>query len=156
MFAAVWNNVNQYGTIDLFDTGTDIQMRMVSVNTGQVNALWVGATAGTGDSRGGQFAYAASDIALKNRGDNVVQEEAAARIDKLKPCDFEWKRDGRLDRGFIAQEAHKVDKRYAWEADPFWGLSDRAILADAVATIQMMRKEMADLKKQLAALKTKV
>jgi hypothetical protein len=52
MFAAVWNNVNQYGTIDLFDTGTDIQMRMVSVNTGQVNALWVGATAGTGDSRG--------------------------------------------------------------------------------------------------------
>lgn len=153
MFAAVWNNANQYGTIDLFDTGTDIQMRMVAFNTGQVNAFWVGAAAGSGDSRGGQFAYAASDIVLKNRGDNVVQEEAAARIDKLKPCDFEWKRDGRLDRGFIAQEAHKVDQRYAWEADPYWGLSDRAILADAVATIQMMRQQVADLQAEVKKLK---
>lgn len=66
---------------------------------------------------------------------------------KLRPRDFIWNSDGREDRGFIAQEVIDVDDRYVYKPDgsEYYMLSDRAIMADMVTTIQQLEKRVNDL-----------
>lgn len=145
LFAKCENNITQRWEMDCFDTGQDIQFRVAVFNGNALNTLYCGIN-GAGDSQRGSFAYAASDSELKNIEGDVDADDAIQRIEALRPREFSWKSDGRKDRGFIAQEAHEADERYAYDSKPFWGLSDRAILADLVATVKALRQEVAELK----------
>ncbi|MGC0890461.1 tail fiber domain-containing protein [Pantoea agglomerans] len=118
-----------------------------------------------------------SDARLKTVDGESDLEAAAARIDALRFVDYHWNdhqfnvqrkvSQDEQQHGVIAQEAQKVDPRYVrttqqqiggiedGHTEEILNLNTDAMLLDAMATIQMMRKEMADLKKQLAALKAK-
>ena len=107
----------------------------------------------------GYLTPVASDIRLK---ENVSEIESGAldRIKQIKPRDFEWKSDGRKDRGFVAQELAEVDARYVFEGGgedpdkPLLNVSQPAIISDLVATVQSLIGQVENLKAEVAALKS--
>lgn len=131
LFARCNNNASQRWEMDCFDNGSDIQARLVAFNGGDFNAFYAGVT-GCGDSKRGAFAYVSSDRALKENIQDSDKAGAWDRLSKIKTRDFNWKSDGRADRGFIAQELAKIDEKYAYTpaGSPIMGVSDRAIMAD--------------------------
>ena len=93
-----------------------------------------------------------SDIKLK---DDVVPaaEGALARIMKIQPKEFSWKSDGRPDRGYIAQDLQKIDPLYVFESfghrkgDEVLNVSQTALLADLIASVQDLQAQITELKK---------
>ncbi|WP_210523457.1 tail fiber domain-containing protein [Pantoea ananatis] len=160
LFGAAYNNLNQRFEMDLFDTGSDIQARIVSFNSGDFNAFYVGVT-GCGDSKRGPFAYTSSDKILKEKIEDSDREGALKRIKKIQTRQFDWIDEKRSDRGFIAQELKEIDDRYAYKSvgSPIMGVSDRAIMADmidvliyAVSQIEKRDSMIEELGKRLSAL----
>ena len=113
-----------------------------------------------------------SDRGMKQNIEDIKGGEDASleRIMKMRAYEFEWKSSGKRDRGFIAQEMLAIDERYAnytfkeydenndandlsGEKEGLYGLSDRAIMADAIAVIQMQQREIETLKSNLKELK---
>ncbi|ECB1886260.1 tail fiber domain-containing protein [Salmonella enterica subsp. enterica serovar Mississippi] len=81
---------------------------------------------------------------------------AADRIAQVRPRDFTWKNTGRADRGWIAQELEAIDPVYVFETecDPktketIKNVSDRAIIADLIATVQGLMNRVAELEVKL-------
>lgn len=155
LFARCENNSNQRFEMDVFDTGSDIQARIVSFNNTNFNAFYVGVT-GCGDSAKGAFAYASSDIKLKENVIDSDSDKALDRIKAIKTRHFDWKSDKRADRGFIAQELLEVDARYAYTpvGSDIMGVSDRAILADAIDVIKNQSTLIAQLTERVATLES--
>lgn len=116
-----------------------------------------------------------SDARLKTVDCESDLEAAAARIDALRFVDYHWNdhqfnvqrkvNQDEQQRGVIAQEAQKVDPRYVKAVQQQIGgiedgyteeilnLNTDAMLLDAMATIQLMRKEMAALQAEVSKLK---
>lgn len=108
------------------------------------------------------------DIRLKDNPRDA-QAGGLTRILSIKPREFNWKWDGRHDRGFIAQELKKVDPLYVFEAggedpdEPILNLSHIAIISDLVAAVQGLHEqnvtqldEITSLRQELDELKEKV
>jgi len=108
------------------------------------------------------------DIRLKDNPRDA-QAGGLTRILNIKPREFNWKWDGRHDRGFIAQELEKVDPLYVFEAggedpdEPILNLSHIAIISDLVAAVQGLHEqnvtqldEITSLRNELDNLKEKV
>lgn len=160
LFARCNNNASQRWEMDCFDNGSDIQARLVAFNGGDFNAFYAGVT-GCGDSKRGAFAYVSSDRALKENIQDSDKAGAWDRLSKIKTRDFNWKSDGRADRGFIAQELAKIDDKYAYTpaGSPIMGVSDRAIMADildvlvdAKTAIQKRDDLISELQKRIKAI----
>lgn len=140
LFARCNNNSSQRWEMDCFDNGSDIQARLVAFNGNDFNAFYAGVT-GCGDSKRGAFAYVSSDRALKEKIQDSDKAGAWARLSKIKSRNFNWKSDGRADRGFIAQELAEIDDKYAYTpaGSPIMGVSDRAIMADMLDVLVEMK-----------------
>lgn len=108
------------------------------------------------------------DIRLKDNPRDA-QAGGLTRILSIKPREFNWKWDGRHDRGFIAQELEKVDPLYVFEAggedpdEPILNLSHIAIISDLVAAVQGLHEqnvtqldEITSLRQELDEMKEKV
>ncbi|WP_312980044.1 pyocin knob domain-containing S74 family peptidase [Atlantibacter sp.] len=108
------------------------------------------------------------DIRLKDNP-RPAQPGAMTRILSIQSREFNWKWDGRHDRGFIAQELKKVDPLYVFEAggedpdEPILNLSHIAIISDLVAAVQGLHEqnvtqlnEITSLRQELDELKEKV
>lgn len=109
-----------------------------------------------------------SDAILKNIVGDMDLEAAAQRVDRMKFRDYHWndheynqQRGVDMDavqHGQIAQELEKIDARYVSKHKQPIGqmsenrsieirtLNNEALLMDALATIQLLRKEVASLK----------
>lgn len=109
-----------------------------------------------------------SDAILKDVVGDMDLEAAAARIDRMKFRDYQWndheynkQRGADMDtvqHGQIAQELEKIDGRYVSKHNQPLGLmsekrsveirtlNNDALLMDALATIQLLRREVASLK----------
>lgn len=155
LFAKCENNQYQRFEMDCFDTGSDIQARIVSFNNTNFNAFYVGVT-GCGDSVKGAFAYVSSDRKLKENIKDSDSKGARSRIEAIKTRDFTWKLDGRDDRGFIAQELLEVDEKYAYTTagSDIMGVSDRAIIADLVDVVKEQYALIDELKTQISELRS--
>lgn len=129
------------------------------------------ADGGIGGPFGG-VVWQGSDQALKYNIEDVDggEDAALARLLKIRPREFEWNNNGKRDRGFIAQEMLAIDERYAnysfktydtgndandlsGKEEGVYGLSDRAIMADVIAVIQMQQRNIEALKSNLEELK---
>ncbi|HDG7691125.1 TPA: tail fiber domain-containing protein, partial [Klebsiella quasipneumoniae] len=84
------------------------------------------------------------------------QEGASRRINSLGVCEFNMKGETRRRRGFIAQQAEKVDDLYTFlgieqesDGEKFrvMNVDYTAILADLVLTVQELRQQVNDLMK---------
>ena len=96
---------------------------------------------------------ATSDYRLKNVTGAVTGQ--GARIDALKPIDYQWKEDNSQARGFLAHEFQTVypnsvtGTKDALDADgnpkyQAMQASSSEVIADLVAEIQSLRKRLAD------------
>lgn len=121
-------------------------MAFVSRDNGTYSARWVLRNSGVIGGPAGDISIGNSDRNLKHEITDAT-DGAPGRIMKLRPRDFIWNSDGREDRGFIAQEVIDVDDRYVYKPDgsEYYMLSDRAIMADMVTTIQQLEKRVNDL-----------
>ncbi|HCQ0013180.1 TPA: tail fiber domain-containing protein [Escherichia coli] len=101
----------------------------------------------------GTIAMSSSDRELK---ENITDSAPGAydRLSKLRPVEYKLKNQYANDfeasksrRGFIAQEAAEADVCYASEPveGQFWGIEDRAIIADLVAVVVEMKSLIRDL-----------
>lgn len=121
-------------------------MSFVSQDSASYSARWVFRNSGVIGGPAGDIVVGNSDRDLKHEVTDAT-DGAPDRIMKLRPRDFIWNSDGREDRGFIAQEAIDVDDRYAYKPNgsEYYMLSDRAIMADMVTTIQQLEKRVNEL-----------
>ncbi|GKL80815.1 tail fiber domain-containing protein [Klebsiella variicola] len=96
-----------------------------------------------------------SDVRLKDAF-MEPQEGASRRINSLGVCEFNMKGETRRRRGFIAQQAEKVDDLYTFlgieqesDGEKFrvMNVDYTAILADLVLTVQELRQQVNDLMK---------
>ena len=123
----------------------------------------------------GGVVWQGSDQALKHSIEDIEggEEEALKRLLRIRPREFEWNNNGKRDRGFIAQEMLAIDERYAnysyrfydenndandlsGEKEGVFGLSDRAIMADAIAVIQMQQKTIESMSGEIAELQARM
>lgn len=119
---------------------------------GPVTKYWFFNSDGTLAGPNGQINPVGSDIKLK---DDVVPaaEGALGRIMKIQPKEFSWKSDGRPDRGYIAQDLQKIDPLYVFESfghrkgDEILNVSQTALLADLIASVQDLQAQITELKK---------
>ena len=92
-----------------------------------------------------------SDYRLKNVTNSVTGQ--GARIDALKPIDYQWKEGGQQARGFLAHEFQEIyassvtGTKDAVDADGnpvYQGMqaSSAEVIADLVAEIQSLRKRL--------------
>lgn len=119
----------------------------------------------------GAVVWQGSDKALKHNIHDVDGglDSAKSRFMQIRPREFDWNNNGKRDRGFIAQEMRDIDERYAnysfryydpendandlsGKEDGVLGLSDRAIMADAVAIIQSHENTISELKEIITAM----
>jgi hypothetical protein len=125
---------------------------------------------------GGYFYYntsgnygSTSDSRVKNSIETIDPTEALAFVNKLKPASFKMNGDDKIQAGFIAQDilnsaqndaqqsaVDKVDTYDETDPDcPYLGLSDRPILAHAIAAIQAQQAIIEDLKTRIETLEAK-
>jgi len=119
----------------------------------------------------GAVVWQGSDKALKHNIHDVDGglDSAKSRFMQIRPREFDWNNNGKRDRGFIAQEMRDIDERYANYSFRYYdpendandlsgkeegvlGLSDRAIMADAVAIIQSHENTISELKEIINAM----
>lgn len=119
----------------------------------------------------GNVVFQASDEALKHSIQDVDGglDSAKSRFMQIRPREFAWNNSNKRDRGFIAQEMLAIDERYANYSFRYYdpendandlsgkeegvlGLSDRAIMADAVALIQDHEKTIAEMREIIKAM----
>ena len=119
----------------------------------------------------GAVVWQGSDKALKHNIHDVDGglDSAKSRFMQIRLREFDWNNNGKRDRGFIAQEMLAIDERYANYSFRYYdpandandlsgkeegvlGLSDRAIMADAVAIIQSHEDTISELKEIIKAM----
>ena len=123
---------------------------------GQKDA-WLFYTGGTISTPKGDVMTTGSDVRLK-KDFTESQEGASRRINALGICEFNMKGETRRRRGFIAQQAEKVDPIYTFQSGDveidgekinILNVDHTAIIADLVLTVQELTKQVRDLNKQV-------
>lgn len=105
----------------------------------------------------GTIALTTSDENIKNKEKLVDENECLDRLKKLEIWDYKYKFEASQSieiaaepkRGFMAQQAYSVDPRYAIRPvaeHELWGIDDRAIIADLVGAIRVLKAEIDQLK----------
>lgn len=137
------------------------------------------------DQGNGRISGSAGLVALESSSDAILKdvkgelplEDAAKRIDTMAFVQYYWNNHAfnqqrgvdqeELQRGLIAQQLEEIDPYYVRKTEQTIGdsengekevirtLNESALLMDALATIQLLRKEMAELKAEVAELKSK-
>ncbi|MCU5775242.1 tail fiber domain-containing protein [Winslowiella arboricola] len=145
-------------------TSAGWQFRRTQQDGSGVAAMLVPGTAGT-------LAVASSDSRLKTDIESVTDVDLSVeRIDALRPVTFKWnevcypgddpaaaKARLRHRRGFIAQELNAIDESYAIAPetdDQFWGWESSGIIADLVLYVRESKRQIEELKKEVAELKS--
>ncbi|PYZ09783.1 tail fiber domain-containing protein, partial [Klebsiella pneumoniae] len=118
---------------------------------------WLFYTGGTISTPKGDVMTTGSDVRLK-KDFTESQEGASRRINALGICEFNMKGETRRRRGFIAQQAEKVDPIYTFQSGDveidgekinILNVDHTAIIADLVLTVQELTKQVRDLNKQV-------
>ncbi|HBR3902724.1 TPA: tail fiber domain-containing protein [Klebsiella pneumoniae] len=116
---------------------------------------WLFYTGGTISTPKGDVMTTGSDVRLK-KDFTESQEGASRRINALGVCEFNMKGETRRRRGFIAQQAEKVDPIYTFQSGDvevdgekinILNVDHTAIIADLVLTVQELTKQVRDLNK---------
>ena len=103
-------------------------------------------------SQSGTLALATSDERLKE----VVSDQVEGyfeRLSGLKVVEYHWNENSgasqlsqaRIKRGFLAQQANSVNESYALPPETeedFWGIDDRAIVADLVLAVLELKAKL--------------
>lgn len=109
---------------------------------------------GTISTPKGDVLTTGSDVRLKTDF-TQAPENASERIERLGVCEYRLKGETRVRRGFIAQQAETVDEVYTYqdveqeidgERFRVMNVDYVAIIADLVASVQELRKELRELK----------
>ena len=152
-----WLNWTKYGwysgkvqTGAVRGAGKDISAYQITINQDPslnqpVNRDWVFKADGTTVSPLGQLQTVASDIALKDNPEKAAPG-ALSRIRQVVAREFDWKHDGRHDRGYIAQELQKIDPIYAYEVNGLLNVSQNALIADLIESVKTLADEVDRLK----------
>lgn len=115
---------------------------------------WLFRVGGTISTPKGDVLTTGSDVRLKTDF-TQAPENACERIERLGVCQYRMKGESRVRRGFIAQQADTVDKVYTYqdveqeidgERIKVMNVDYVAIIADLVASVQELRKELRELK----------
>ncbi len=122
---------------------------------------WLFYTGGTISTPKGDVMTTGSDVRLK-KDFTESQEGASRRINALGVCEFNMKGETRRRRGFIAQQAEKVDPIYTFQSGDveidgekinILNVDQTAIVADLVTTVQEQCNCIEKLKEELKNLK---
>lgn len=133
--------------------GTENRIIMYMDGFGRTDA-WSFRSGGTISTPKGDVLTTGSDVRLKTDF-TQVPENACERIERLGVCQYRMKGESRVRRGFIAQQADTVDKVYTYqdveqeidgERIKVMNVDYVAIIADLVASVQELRKELRELK----------
>ena len=94
-----------------------------------------------------------SDANAKNSIEELNQKEAVDFINSLKPCKFKYNdgTSGRFHHGFIAQEVKEAMGEDDWGVyidGETKGLRYEELIADLVATVQVLNKRVSELEEQ--------
>lgn len=115
----------------------------------------------------GTVNWSGSDWNLKNSVTEITDTSAAlARINALGLYEYEWKSDGRKDRGVLAQDAGLVDDRYTYYtrtglqddgtyANEVLSVSHNALIGDLIGAVQALSADNEALRKRIEALEAK-
>ena len=106
---------------------------------------------------GGTLALTTSDERIKNKIGQVDESLCLQRLSQLELWNYTLKPEmsanseiaDQKKRGFMAQQAFSVDETYGIPPNSekeFWGIDDRAIIADLVGAIRMLKAEIDQLK----------
>lgn len=134
--------------------GTEHRLVLYADGFGRTDA-WIFRAGGTISTGKGDVLTTGSDVRLKEDF-TESQEGASRRINALGVCEFNMKGETRRRRGFIAQQAEKVDDLYTFpgieqeiDGEKFrvMNVDYTAILADLVLTVQELRQQVNDLMK---------
>lgn len=142
--------------------GTGLQSYKIQVANQNATGFWefLHDASGRINTVAGYITPVASDERLKQ---NITDADSGAleRISSIKPRQFEWKYDGRADRGYIAQELAEVDARYVFEGggadpeNPILNVSQNALISDLIGAVQELTRQNKTLQEEVAALKAK-
>lgn len=133
--------------------GTEHRIVMYMDGFGRTDA-WLFRVGGTISTPKGDVLTTGSDVRLKTDF-TQAPEKACERIERLGVCQYRMKGESRVRRGFIAQQADTVDKVYTYqdveqeidgERIKVMNVDYVAIIADLVASVQELRKELRELK----------
>ena len=133
--------------------GTEHRIIMYMDGFGRTDA-WSFRSGGTISTPKGDVLTTGSDVRLKTDF-TKAPENACERIERLGVCQYRMKGESRVRRGFIAQQAETVDNVYTYQdveqeidGDRFrvMNVDYVAIIADLVASVQELRKELRELK----------
>ncbi|GKI75527.1 tail fiber domain-containing protein [Klebsiella variicola] len=134
--------------------GTEHRLVLYADGFGRTDA-WIFRAGGTISTGKGDVLTSGSDIRLKEDFTEPL-DGASRRINSLGVCEFNMKGETRRRRGFIAQQAEKVDDLYTFlgieqeiDGEKFrvMNVDYTAILADLVLTVQELRQQVNDLMK---------
>lgn len=134
--------------------GTEHRIVMYMDGFGRTDA-WSFRAGGTISTPKGDVLTTGSDVRLK-KDFTESQEGASRRINALGVCEFNMKGETRRRRGFIAQQAEKVDPIYTFQSGDveidgekinILNVDHTAIIADLVLTVQELTKQVRDLNK---------
>lgn len=125
---------------------------------------WIFNSGGVIDTPTGVVQTSGSDIRIKT---DFAEPAAGARdrILKLGVSEFKMVCDGRVRRGFIAQQADTVDELYTFQGSEMdvngekikiLNVDQTAIMADMVTTIQEQDDEIKTLKSEIKSLKDEI
>lgn len=118
-------------------------------NTGRINVYFPRAS--------GTLALATSDEQIKDKVSIVDENECIDRLEKLELWNYTLKEgmstnpdvSSQPKRGFMAQQVNGIDPAYAIPPNSegeYWGVDDRAIIADLVGAIRVLKAEIDQLK----------
>lgn len=133
--------------------GTEHRIVMYMDGFGRTDA-WLFRVGGTISTPKGDVLTTGSDVRLKTDF-TQAPENASERIERLGVCEYRLKGETRVRRGFIAQQAETVDEVYTYqdveqeidgERFRVMNVDYVAIIADLVASVQELRKELRELK----------
>ena len=122
------------------------------VGLGNVGNYTVNQSVGTGDSPtfvsvyAGAFYYT-SDIKLKTNIENITGSWDI--IDQLRPVSFDWKKNGKSDYGFIAQELETVLPNSVEHNGDTLNITNSAIIAHLVSVVKDLKLQVDELTTQL-------
>ena len=110
----------------------------------------------------GQVAIQGSDVRIKENFEKP-KEGAWDRVKAIGICEFKYKGQHIVQRGFLAQQMGDIDPIYTFEGGTahddegkefeILNVNDKAVLADVITVMQMMQDKIETLESQMAELK---
>ncbi|EPC0065427.1 tail fiber domain-containing protein [Escherichia coli] len=155
-------------------TGTENIMQYVTEVTGQYYSLttvfrvagqqqfWSQTSTGRYLTPLGELAIQGSDVRIK-KDFTPPKEGAWDRVKAIGICEFKYKGQNIIQRGFLAQQMGEIDPIYTFEGGTahddegkefeILNVNDKAVLADVITVVQMMQDKIEALESQIVALK---